>query len=192
MRIRKSFLCVMAGLVSVGAMGCGGPQRTNLAQSANEKTIQNTPDWFLSPPRDPNFIFSVSTATSRDMQMAIEKAKINSRGELAEGMKTHAQTLTKRFNDEVAEGSDSEWLDTMNRTIKGVADETLVGVSVEKHHIATESGIYRAWVLLSLPIGDANRQLKAKIQENESLYARFRSTEGFKELEKEIDALRDE
>jgi esterase/lipase superfamily enzyme len=179
-------------MVSVGAMGCGGPQKTNLAPSANEKTIQNTPDWFLAPPRDPNFIFSVSTATSRDMQMAIEKAKVNSRGELAQSMKERVQTLTKRFAEEVGEGSDSESLDTMSRTIKTVADEALVGVSVEKHHIATESSIYRAWVLLSLPIGDANRQLKAKIQENENLYARFRSTEAFKELDKEIDALRDE
>ena len=192
MKIRTLILGCAWAAGSMVAVGCGGAQKTNLAQAASDKTVQSMPEWFLNPPRDPNFIFSVSTATSRDVQMAIEKAKVNSRGELAQSMKERVQVLNKRFMEEVGEGEDSELLDTMSRTIKTVSDEALVGVSVEKHEIQNENGIYRAHVLLSLPIGEANRQLKAKIQENENLYARFRATQAFEELDKEVEALRGE
>ena len=186
---------IVGGALAMGSMvavGCGGAQKTNLAQSANDKIVQNIPDWYNSPPDDPNFLFDASSETSRDMQMAVEKAKLNSRASLAQTVGDKISALSKRLKEELAQDSDSEYLDTMNRTIKSVTDQNLVGVSVHKQQIVNENGIYRAYVLMKLPIGEYRDQLVARIAKNNELYLRVREMEAFKELDKEVKSLRNE
>ena len=43
---------------------------------------------------------------------------------------------------------------------------------------------------MSIPIGKANRQLMEKIKASDTLNTRLRSTEVFKELEKEIASIK--
>ena len=52
-----SFVLMVIVLIS----GCG-------------KSIQ-LPEWFSTPPEDPNYLYATATATSKDMQMAINSAK---------------------------------------------------------------------------------------------------------------------
>jgi len=83
---------------------------------------------------------------------------------------------------------DSEILQQFSSATKAVTDQTLTGARTDEKKIAPERGIYRAYVLMSLPIGAANQQLMDKIQENKSLYTRFRSTQAFEELNRELEA----
>ena len=50
-----------------------------------------------------------------------------------------------------------------------------------------EDGLYRAYVLMEVPIGEANKVLAAQIKANEHLYTRFRAAQGFKELAEEVE-----
>ncbi len=89
----------------------------------------------------------------------------------------------------MTEGDDSELLQQFTSVTKSVTSQTLNGSRVVESKVLAESGIYRAYVLMSLPIGEANRQLMQEIRENKNLYTRFRATQAFEELDKELKAL---
>lgn len=192
MNIRRlsRILCAMVSIAVI--VGCGGGKTTNLAPSSNKETVENIPDWYLNPPSDPSYLFSGASATSRDVQMASNKAKTAARVDLAQQLETKMNNLTKNFQEEVGEGDDSELLQQFTSATKSVTSQTLNGSRLDQQQILPERGIYRAYVLMSIPIGDANRQLMQKIQENKNLYTRFRATEAFTELDAEIKELGNE
>ena len=51
----------------------------------------------------------------------------------------------------------------------------------------TEKNIFRTYVLIEMPIGEANEQLMNKIKANQNLYTRFRASQAYKELDDEIE-----
>ena len=104
-------------------------------------------------------------------------------------MEVKMNNLTQNFGEEVGEGDDSELLQQFTSVTKSVTSQTLNGSRVVESKVLVESGIYRAYVLMSLPIGEANRQLMQEIRENKNLYTRFRATQAFEELDKELKAL---
>lgn len=57
--------------------GCGSTKGPDLTPDANRKTIKNVPDWFMNTPKKEGFKYHSATATSQDLQMAIDKAALN-------------------------------------------------------------------------------------------------------------------
>jgi hypothetical protein len=167
--------------------GCGGgAKKTNLAPDATQKTIDNAPAWFLNTPSDTNYLFATATSTSRDMNMAVRKAETSAKTSLAQQMEQKVANLTKQFQEEVGAGDSSELLQQFTTATKAVTSQTLMGARTNEKKLASESGLYRAYVLMSLPIGEANQQLMSKIQANKTLYTRFRGTKAFDELNEEL------
>lgn len=176
-------------LVSVILWGCAGTQKdTSISHEATDKMISNIPDWVLEPPEDPNFIFETGTATSRDMQLAKDKAADAARMNIAKTMEVRFQGFSKRFQEEVGTDSDAQYLDQFTQATKAVVSQVMTGVVTEKSKIMNEGGVFRAYMLLKLPIGVTSEALLNKIKKQEQLYTRFRATETFKELEKETEA----
>jgi len=183
MRLLYALACLAALILA----GCGS-RSTNLTPSPTEDTIKNIPDWFLKLPTDPDYLFAGGSMTSRDMQVALTKAKTAAQTDLAQQLETRLGNLTKQFQEEVGADEDSELLQQFTSATKAVTNQTLNGARVDKQKIFPEQGIYRAYVLMSLPIGQANQALMAKIRANQNLYTRFRATEAFEELDKELKA----
>ena len=167
-------------------IGCGGSKTTDLTPSSGKETTASMPDWYLNPPIDPNYFFSVATALSRDLQVASNKAKTAARADLAQQLGTKMSELTENFQEEVGEGGNSELLQQFTSATKSVTNLTLNGSRLDQQEIIPERGVFRAYVLMSVPIGDANRQLMKEIGENKNLFTRFRATEAFAELKAEI------
>ena len=173
-------------LVVLTLYGCGGPKTVNLSPSPTEKVIAGIPDWYKTPPTDAEHLFGIATATSRDMQMAVQKAKTTAQADLAQQLSTKLGNLTKQFQEETGEQEGSELLTQFTSATKTVTSETLVGTKVDQQQILPEKEIYRVYVLMSLPIGKANEMLMEKLKADQALYTRFRSTQAFEELDKEI------
>ena len=167
--------------------GCGGSGQTTLTPTPSEETVENVPDWFLSPPEDPNYLFGSGTATSRSMQMAVDKATTAARGNIASTLESKFEGLTKRFQEEVGEASESQMLTQFTQAQKEVVSQVLRGVSTREREIKKEETIYRAYVLMNMPVGQAAAELMSKISENEEMYTRFRATQAFDELEEEVE-----
>lgn len=177
---------LLTALITALVIGCGGPKTTNLTQAANQKTIESIPDWFLNKPQDPSYLFATATMTSRDLQMAIQKAKVEAQRDIGEQLGTQLGALTKQFREEIGSQGDSELIESSTQVVKLVTKQTLVGARIDKKEIQNENGIYRAYVLMSLPMGAANQALMDQIKANERLYTEFRASKTFQELDEEL------
>lgn len=174
---RLPALVLIALLVVLAA--CGGSNKV-----VKEKSI---PDWYLSVPEDPNYLFAPATSTSRDLQVAVNKAQADGRNQIAQQLEVKYSGLTKRFQEEVGMGEEAELLDQFTQTYKAVVSQVLNGSRASQQDIVEDEGVFRAYVLMEMPIGAANQALMQKMQANQNMYTRFRATQAFDELEKEVE-----
>jgi len=182
-----SFILIAATIFA----GCGGSKQMGITPTATSETIKGIPDWYNKPPQDPNFMFSKGTATSRDMQLAVDKASDAARMELAKAIETRFEGLSKRFQEEVGTTIEAQYLDQFTQATKSIVSQVLTGAQVEESEILTESGIFRAYVLMKMPVGASSEALLNKIKQQEQLYTRFRSTQVFDELNAETKKFED-
>jgi hypothetical protein len=144
------------------------------------------PDWYLTPPEDPNYIFASKTATSQDMQLAIDKATTDARAEIGRTVELKLEGLQKRFDEEVGVRENATLLSQYTQATKTVVSTSLTGSQVKQNEIFKDGEIWRAYILVEYPIGAANDAFVQQIKKQEELYTRFRSSETFKELEDEV------
>ena len=163
-------------------IGCGGSQQPLQSASAGD-----VPDWYLNKPEDPNSLFETATATSQDMQLAVDKAVQAARTNLARQVDTKVQALQKRFQEETGLGQDSQLLDQFTQASKTVTSATLSGSKVKKQQPMKDGSIWRAYVLIEYPLGAANEALRAQIKKNEQLYTKVRASEVYKELDDAVE-----
>lgn len=164
----------------LGISGCSST--TNLPGT----DLGDIPDWYTTPPSGNDYFYAVSTETSRDMQMAVDKAMVTARGEIGKQVETKMEGLQKLFKEEVGLGDDSQLLTQFTTATKTVLSQTLTGSKLKEKSISKDSNTYRAYVLMEYPIGAANVALLEQMKKNNELYTRFRSTQTFEELDKEI------
>ena len=166
--------------IAVLSLGCGG-------KTASGNSL-GLPEWFQALPEDPNYIFAVATSTSRDLQMSVNKAKQQGRVGIAQQMETKVKSMIKQFNEEVGLGEDAEFLSQTTEVSKSVTSKVLNGSKARKVETVKESEIiYRSYVLMEMPIGSANTALMEAIKKQQNMYTRFRASQGFQELEGEVD-----
>ena len=100
------------------------------------------PDWFGDVPQDSEVLYASKTATSRNLQMAIDKAVAHARAEIAQQIKVNIKDLDKR-NDEETESV------------------TLLGSKIIKQKVVKQGNFWRAYIRVEYPIGKANQALKS-------------------------------
>ncbi len=173
-------------LVSMALLSCAGGKKG--LQDVQEGEV---PDWFVNTPQDPNFLFAATTATSQDLQLAIDKATTSARAEIGRQTDVKIQALQKRFDEEVGLGQDAQLLQQFTSATKTVVSTSLSGSRVSKQKQVKDGNLWRAYVLVEYPIGAANEALMKQIQNNNQMYTRFRASETFKELDNEVQKYED-
>ncbi|MCC6319667.1 MAG: LPP20 family lipoprotein [Gemmatimonadaceae bacterium] len=175
----------LASLVAAAACSGGPRPATDLLPPANRETIRNLPSWYLKPPTEEHFLLAPATSVSRDVQVAINKAQADARNAIAQQLEVKYGALNKRFVEEVGrEGS--QLLDQYTQVYKAVVSTTLYGSRPRQQILRTEGSVYRAIVLMELPVGEMSKRLLEQLRAQEQLYTRFRAGEAFKELDAEV------
>ncbi len=193
----------LIGLIG-GMGGCatpepGSPEAVALEQEekeeakveAVEETVDELPGWFLNLPTDQHSVYAAGTATSPDLQLAMDKAGLNAKRSLADRINSALSSKMKEFVAEVGQGEDTEVITEVERVTSNLITEVNVaGYSQADAKIIPQGDKYRAYVLLQYPIGEANRILIDQVKKNQVLDAKLRASKAFKELEEEIDEAR--
>ncbi len=148
----------------------------------------DAPDWYTHPERDNDRLIGVATATSRDLQTAVDKAKQDSRVDIARQLDVRVAGLSKRFVEDTGLDADAELLGMFTQVSKTVVSDSLNGTRLTKQKLDREGGTYRAYVEMEMPIGEANARFLDKIRSQERLHTRVRASEAFQELDREVDA----
>lgn len=191
-------LGTLALLVAFGTAACASgqppqpestPQPTGSDEPDADEVLKNAPDWYTAPPEDSLYVTATATEVSRDLQLAVDKAQTSGRAAIAEQLSARYQQLTKDFQEEVGLAPDSKLLSQYTNAVKAVTDQVLSGSKTRKREVVAEGDdAFRAYVLMELPLGEANRALLEQMQNYEEMYTRFRGTQAFEELEEAIEA----
>ena len=163
-------------------------KRRRAEELQQELDALRLPDWFLTPPSHPSYIFAAAAMASRDMNLSIQKAETAAKTKLASQLGEKLGNVIKQFQEEAGVGEDSELLQQFRSAIKVITMQTLTGARTRQRKVVPEKGTFRSYVLMSLPIGAANKALMDKIKANQNLYIRFRATRAFDEFNKELKA----
>lgn len=182
--VKLGFLIVLTALVMVN---CGGGKAVSdmPSDANNPKGPTDLPDWFISPPEeDDTFIYAAGMGESRKMELAMDKAKQAGKVELSERIAATVQSQVKNFTQEAGMTENTQIVEFYQSTSKTVTNNTLNGVTVIKRYpYEKKGGTWVAYVLLGLKKDAIDTAVVNVIKNEEALYAEFKASQAFKELE---------
>ncbi|MDA3861268.1 MAG: hypothetical protein PF445_08570 [Melioribacteraceae bacterium] len=163
-----------------------------VSSCGGSKDLSNTdtgdiPEWYLTTPTASDHLYEAASSTSRDMDLAISKASTEARAKIARSIEVKVNSMQKKFEEEVGEGENSEYLAQFTQATKTVVSKELSGSQISKKKLVKDGKNWRAYVLAKYPIGEAQKAFLNQISNNKNLYTRFRATEAFAELENDVD-----
>ena len=159
---------IMIALLALGLTNCA---QTNykVKQEVKEegRTLNQVPQWYIDAKIDKGFVFnrnadlfvySVGQGSSPDLQLAIEKAMMIAKAELADKLQGQMNKRTDLYITEVGQEGNKEVVSKVEEVIVNVVRETMIQgyESWEKAVYETPDGEYRVYIGLKMGVGDAN------------------------------------
>jgi len=186
---------ISAIALAVGLNACANKDEIALQPEVVYKTekvatqIDNIPEWYMTMPESDDTIFSSGTATAPDMQLAVDIAIMNAKTTLADRINGKLDSMTKSFVAKIgSDDLDTSVLEEIEKTSKNViASVDVAGYNVGEMDITQDGVQYRAYVLLAYNNEEATKVLMNRLRKDRMIYSRLRSTEAWKELEKEVE-----
>jgi hypothetical protein len=139
-------------------------------QEAKEegRVLNQVPQWYIDAKvekgliinRDANlYIYAVGQGNSPDLQLAIEKAMMIAKAELADKLQGQMNKRTDLYITEVGNEGNKQVASKIEETIVNVVRETMIqGYELwEKSVYETSEGTYRVYVGVKMGVGDANK-----------------------------------
>ena len=132
------------------------------------RVLNQVPQWYIDAKIDKGFVFnrdadlfiySVGQGSSPDLQLAIEKAMMIAKAELADKLRGQMNKRTDLYITEVGQEGNKEVVSKVEEVIVNVVRETMIQgyESWEKAVYETPEGEYRVYIGLKIGVGDANR-----------------------------------
>jgi len=177
------------------AMNCMAGN-TDLNPEANRKVVDNAPEWFKTNPEEEGFKFETASATSQDMQLAIDKARVSASTAMAGTVQAEYNGLAKSIKEETGREDDSDILDRFSQVQEQVIASSLGDLEVAKKEIYAEKtkkgkNIYRAYVLVKWNEGAAQERLLNRIKADKEIYEAIRASELYQEMEEKVEKYRE-
>lgn len=124
----------------------------NISMWANKPIIKSEDD-------DKACIFGVGTSVSPSLELAIEKARLIAKAELADIIKGEMNKKAKMFVTELGKTYQKSVVTDVETTLVNNIEETPVrGYEIFAQEVTmTKNNYYRAWVGLRLPLGEYNK-----------------------------------
>jgi hypothetical protein len=169
-----------AGLF-LAMIGCSSTAPSGQNQAGNNE-VYSGPDI----PNDPNYIFASATELSQDMQMAVTKAKTTAAAEISRSIDVKVNNMEKLFKQETGVGENTEFLQDAVTATKTITSNQLNGLKEVSKKVVKEGNKYRAYILMQYPVGAAADAFMKSLKKSEKVYAQFKATQAFQELDKEV------
>jgi hypothetical protein len=179
--MRTTMMLTLFAVVAVALIGCGGGPQT-----LQTTTTGDIPVWYPNPPQEPLYLRSANSQASQDLQLAVDKATVGARAELGRMLETKVNGLQKKFEEETGVGQEAQLLQQFTQATKLVVSTTMNGSKMKDQKTVKDGSMWRAYVMMELPIGAANETLLQEIKKNKDLYTRFRASDAYKELDAEV------
>jgi len=164
---------------------------TNCASNYNIKSekgnvVDKVPKWYMADindskacdkkifgkDKDKVCIYGVGTAVSPDLNLAIEKAKMLAKAELADIIKGEMNKKSSQFITELGKTQKKTIVSEVESVLVNVIKDTKVrGYEIFEQDVTlTKNNYYRAWIGLRLPMGEFNKMYNFTIEEAVDAY----------------------
>ena len=164
---------------------------TNCASNYNIKSekgnvVDKVPQWYMADindskacdkkifgkDKDKVCIYGVGTAVSPDLNLAIEKAKMLAKAELADIIKGEMNKKSSQFITELGKTQKKTIVSEVESVLVNVIKDTKVrGYEIFEQDVTlTKNNYYRAWIGLRLPMGEFNKMYNFTIEEAVDAY----------------------
>lgn len=185
--MKKTFLVlpIVMALTACGSMSKDPYERRADEQRERqeklvERSLDKAPKWMTDLPKSSSAVYAAGTAVSSDFSMADDKAKLIALGKICMSAGGEVDKQSKVYMMDTQSGS----TEASEMAIRGMCRKVdVTGAERVEIKRVSEGGRYRTYVLMALPIGDANQLRTAKNNEQLSRTAEARSREAFKELD---------
>ena len=146
-------------------------------KSENGEVVAQVPGWFMSDYTNMKLcgddthegmcIFGAGTSVSPDLNLAIEKAKMIAKSEIADMIKGTMNKQTKQYISEIGKTQSKTVVSEVESAIVNSIENTPVrGYEVFAQDVTiTAEGNYRAYVGLKLPMGELNKMYNYTVDE---------------------------
>tara|TARA_B100001758_G_scaffold221750_1_gene211291 strand:- start:140 stop:715 length:576 start_codon:yes stop_codon:yes gene_type:complete len=132
------------------------------------RVLNQVPQWYIDAKvekgliknRDANlYVYAVGQGSSPDLQLAIEKAMMIAKAELADKLHGQMNKRTDLYITEVGNEGNKEVASKIEETIVNIVKDTMIqGYEMwEKAVYETPEGEYRVYIGLKMGVGDANK-----------------------------------
>ena len=151
----------------------------DISMWANNKIIKNEDD-------DKVCIFGVGTSVSPSLELAIEKAKLIAKAEMADIIAGEMNKKAKIFVTEIGKTNVKTVVTEVETALVNIISNTPVrGYEIFAQEVTrTKNGYYRAWIGLRLPLGEFNKMYDYTIAEVIDAHnLKLKVAEAFKSVE---------
>ena len=160
---------IVIALLALGLTNCAQPNyKVNKEANIEGRTLDKVPQWYIDAKIDKGYfknkdadvyIYSVGQGNSPDLQLAIEKAMMIAKAELADKLQGQMNKQTELYVTEIGSEGNKKVVSKIEETIVNVVRGTMIQgyESWEKAVYETPDGEYRVYVGLKIGVGDANR-----------------------------------
>jgi hypothetical protein len=176
----------------------GAAQRLEAAKEAEKRkmvevNISNAPEWFLRDESGPDAIYVTATEGSVDMQLSIDMAMLSAKRLLTNSLGEVISSRMTEFASQTTSGDDLILNKEIERVTKSmIAEVMLNGYTRDRIQVIPNGKEYQTYVRLRYPTDELKKVLAKEIKKNNIMAAKVRKTKAFEELEKEIEAAREQ
>ena len=160
---------ILIALLALTLTNCAG-NTYKVKQEAKEegRVLNQVPQWYIDAKidkgliinRDANlYVYGVGQGSSPDLQLAIEKAMMIAKAELADKLHGQMNKRTELYITEVGNEGSKEVASKIEEVIVNIVKDTMIqGYEMwEKAVYETPEGEYRVYIGLKMGVGDANK-----------------------------------
>tara|TARA_B100001057_G_scaffold497924_1_gene603419 strand:+ start:500 stop:1156 length:657 start_codon:yes stop_codon:yes gene_type:complete len=151
--------------------------------------VSQVPSWFEKLPNKDNIIYSVGSSSSPDLQLSVDLATLNAKYTLADRINGKLDGMTKSFISRLGQDDDvtASTITEVDKVVKNViASVDVAGYNPTKVKVYPNGTQYRAFVLLEYSDKEARKIIMNRLMKDRMVYSKIKSTNAFKELEKEV------
>ena len=159
---------IIIALLALTLTNCANTNYQVKKEANDGRTLDKVPQWYIDAKVDKGFIFNknadkfifaVGQGNSPDLQLAIEKAMMIAKAELADKLQGQMNKRTDLYITEIGSEGNKKVVSKIEETIVNVVRDTMIQgyESWEKAVYETPNGEYRVYIGLKIGVGDANR-----------------------------------
>ena len=152
------------------------------------------PTWYKTLPKEDNIIYTVGSATSPNLQLAVDMATLNAKYTLADRINGKLDAMMKTFTSKIgSDDIDSSVLEEVEKVSKNViASVDVAGYNPKEIEVYPSGTQYRAFVLLEYSDNEARKIIINRLRKDQMVYSKLKSTNAWKELENEVESSKSE